>query len=58
MISEMFLCELVDKEMPENLKIGQVIDVFCDDMDIGVSVTVIRLHKDGSFDGRVVWEEA
>jgi len=58
MIVETVKMKLVDKTIPINLQVGQTINVFCEEIEGEVKMTVIRLYKDGSFDGEVIWEEA
>jgi len=52
--------KVVPGEKPANLHVGQVIEVFLEGSinDIQVPMTVIWIYPDGSFRGKVVWEEA
>lgn len=58
MIVETVGMKLIDKSTPIDLQIGQVINVFCEEMEAEVPMTVIRLYEDGSFDGEVIWGDA
>ena len=58
MIVETVNVKLADNEDPNDLQVGQVINAFCDNMECEIPVIVTKIHKDGNFDGKVIWEEA
>lgn len=52
--------KLVPNTRPIDLKIGEVVSVIleCDEGEIEVPMTVVKLYENGDFDGEVIWGEA
>ena len=50
--------KLVPGEKIIPFELGQVIKVYCENMEMEVPMKVIRVYENGDFDGEVGWEEA